>query len=201
MGQLSVAAAPSDEALLAGVAQGDNEASVAFVRRYQKRVFGLAYSMIGDTAAAEEVTQEALIRVWRHAPVFDARRGSVTTWVLTITRNLSIDALRLRRAVPIDPDEFLTLGLISNEGLPEESAMAGDSVPALRAALATLPTDQRRALVLAAVWGKTAAEISESESIPLGTAKTRIRAGMSKLRAAMTDSASSERGQRWIPTK
>ncbi|MGB7051570.1 MAG: sigma-70 family RNA polymerase sigma factor [Acidimicrobiales bacterium] len=196
MGQLSVAAAPSDEALLAGVAQGDNEASVAFVRRYQKRVFGLAYSMIGDTAAAEEVTQEALIRVWRHAPVFDARRGSVTTWVLTITRNLSIDALRLRRAVPIDPDEFLTLGLISNEGLPEESAIAGDSVPALRAALATLPTDQRRALVLAAVWGKTAAEISESESIPLGTAKTRIRAGMSKLRAAMTDSASSERGQR-----
>jgi RNA polymerase sigma factor (sigma-70 family) len=197
MGQLSVAAAaPSDEALLAGVAQGDNEASVAFVRRYQKRVFGLAYSMIGDTAAAEEVTQEALIRVWRHAPVFDARRGSVTTWVLTITRNLSIDALRLRRAVPIDPDEFLNLGLISNEGLPEESAMAGDSVPALRAALATLPTDQRRALVLAAVWGKTAAEISESESIPLGTAKTRIRAGMSKLRAAMTDPASSYRGQR-----
>lgn len=189
-------AAPSDEALLAGVAQGDNEASVAFVRRYQKRVFGLAYSMIGDTEAAEEVTQEALIRVWRHAPVFDARRGSVTTWVLTITRNLSIDALRLRRAVPIDPDEFLTLGLISNEGLPEESAMAGESVPALRAALATLPADQRRALVLAAVWGKTAAEISESESIPLGTAKTRIRAGMSKLRAAMTDSASSERGQR-----
>jgi RNA polymerase sigma factor (sigma-70 family) len=191
-----MAAAPSDEALLAGVAQGDNEASVAFVRRYQKRVFGLAYSMIGDTAAAEEVTQEALIRVWRHAPVFDARRGSVTTCVLTITRNLSIDALRLRRAVPIDPDEFLTLGLISNEGLPEESAMAGDSVPALRAALATLPAEQRRALVLAAVWGKTAAEISESESIPLGTAKTRIRAGMSKLRAAMTDSATSERGQR-----
>jgi RNA polymerase sigma factor (sigma-70 family) len=196
MGQLSVATAPSDEALLAGVAQGDDEASVAFVRRYQKRVFGLAYSMIGDTAAAEEVTQEALIRVWRHAPVFDARRGSVTTWVLTITRNLSIDALRLRRAVPIDPDEFLTLGLISNEGLPEESAMAGDSAPALRTALATLPTDQRRALVLAAVWGKTAAEISETESIPLGTAKTRIRAGLSKLRAAMTDSADSERGQR-----
>ena len=197
MGQLSAAApAPSDEALLAGVAQGDDESSVAFVRRYQKRVFGLAYSMIGDTAAAEEVTQEALIRVWRHAPVFDARRGSVTTWVLTITRNLSIDALRLRRAVPVDPDEFLTLGLASNEGLPEESAMAGDSVPALRAALATLPADQRRALVLAAVWGRTAAEISESESIPLGTAKTRIRAGMSKLRAAMTDSASSERGQR-----
>ena len=190
------AAAPTDEALLAGVAQGDDAACVAFVRRYQKRVFGLAYSMIGDKGAAEEVTQEALIRVWKHAPIFDARRGSVTTWVLTITRNLSIDALRMRRTVPVDPDEFLAQSLISNEGLPEESAIAGDAVPALRAALAALPTDQRRALVLAAVWGKTAAEISESESIPLGTAKTRIRAGMSKLRATMADSANSEGGRR-----
>ena len=99
-----------DEGLLAGVAQGDDQALVAFVRRYQKRVFGLAYSMLGDVGAAEEVAQEAFIRVWRHAPVFDARRGSVTTWVLSIARNLSIDALRMRRAVPIDPDEFLLDG-------------------------------------------------------------------------------------------
>ncbi len=175
---------------------GDNQALVAFVRRYQKRVFGLAYSMLGDAGAAEEVAQEAFIRVWRHAPVFDARRGSVTTWVLSIARNLSIDALRMRRSVPIDPDEFLSMGLVSNEGLPEESALAGDSVPALREAMASLPADQQRALVLAAVYGRTAAEISESEAIPLGTAKTRIRAGMSKLRAAMTDPAISEREQR-----
>ncbi|HEY7916587.1 MAG TPA: RNA polymerase sigma factor [Acidimicrobiales bacterium] len=186
----------SDEALLAGVAQGDDAAFVAFVRRYQKRVFGLAYSMLGDTGAAEEVAQEALIRVWRHAPVFDARRGSVTTWVLTITRNLSIDAQRMRRAVPIDPSDFLAQGLVSNEGLPEESALAGDSVPALRQALASLPPEQQRALVLAAVYGRTAVEISESESIPLGTAKTRIRAAISKLRAAMTDPAISEEEQR-----
>jgi RNA polymerase sigma-70 factor (ECF subfamily) len=182
-----MAQVPSDEALLAGIAQGDADASVAFVRRYQKRVYGLAYSMLSDVGAAEEVTQEALIRVWRHAPVFDVRRGSVTTWVLTITRNLSIDALRMRRAIPTDPEAFLSQGLISNEGLPEESALAGDSVPALRNGLANLPAEQRRALVLAAVWGRTAAEISESESIPLGTAKTRIRAGLSKLRATMTD--------------
>src|SRR5580658_10599849 len=107
-----------DEGLLAGVAHGDDAAMAAFVRRYQKRVFGLAYSMLGDTGAAEEVAQEAFVRVWRHAPVFDARRGSVTTWVLTIARNLSIDALRLRRAVPTDPDDFLAQGLVSNEGLP-----------------------------------------------------------------------------------
>jgi RNA polymerase sigma-70 factor (ECF subfamily) len=162
------------------------------VRRYQKRVFGLAYSILGDVGASEEVAQEALIRVWRHAPVFDARRGSVTTWVLTITRNLSIDALRLRRAVPTDPSEFIAQGLVSNEGLPEESALRGDSSPALRTALASLPPEQQRALVLSAVYGRTAAEISESESIPLGTAKTRIRSGMSKMRAAMTQPANSK---------
>jgi len=185
----------SDEALLAGVAHRDDAATVAFVRRYQKRIFGLAFSMLGDPGAAEEVAQEALIRVWRHAPVFDVRRGSVTTWVLSITRNLAIDALRRRRSVPTDPDEFVARGLISNEGLPEESVLSRDSGPALRGALARLPKEQSRALVLAAVYGRTAAEISESESIPIGTAKTRIRAGMSKLRAAMSEVTMVERGQ------
>jgi RNA polymerase sigma factor (sigma-70 family) len=183
---------PSDEALLAGMAQGDNASAVAFVRRYQKRLFGLAMAMIGDAGVAEDVAQEAMVRVWRHAPVFDARRGSVTSWVLTITRNLAIDALRLRRAVPTDPDNFVGLGLISTEGLPEESAATGEVDPGLRAALAGLPSEQRRAVVLAAVYGKTAAEISVSESIPLGTAKTRIRAGMGKLRAAMPTTRAAE---------
>jgi RNA polymerase sigma-70 factor (ECF subfamily) len=193
MGQLRMASTElSDEALLAGVAHGDDDAVVAFVRRYQKRVFGLAYSILGDVGTSEEVAQEALIRVWRHAPVFDARRGSVTTWVLTITRNLSIDALRLRRAVPTDPGEFMAQGMASSEGLPEEEALRGDSSPALRRALVSLPPEQQRALVLSAVYGQTATEISESESIPLGTAKTRIRSGMSKLRVAMTQQAISD---------
>jgi RNA polymerase sigma factor (sigma-70 family) len=183
---------PSDEALLAGMAQGDDASAVAFVRRYQKRLFGLAMAMIGDAGVAEDVAQEAMVRVWRHAPVFDARRGSVTSWVLTITRNLAIDALRLRRALPTDPDDFVGLGLISTEGLPEESAATGDVDPGLRTALADLPSEQRRAVVLAAVYGRTAAEISVSESIPLGTAKTRIRAGMGKLRAALPATRAAE---------
>jgi RNA polymerase sigma factor (sigma-70 family) len=177
----------SDEALLDGIAHGDDAAAVAFVRRYQKRVFGLALGMIGDPAVAEDVAQEALVRVWRHAPVFDARRGSVTTWVLTITRNLAIDALRMRRAVPTDPDDLVNLGMVSNERSPEDAALVADAVPPMMEALAELPPEQRRALVLAAVYGRTAAEISEEESIPLGTAKTRIRAGMSKLRRAMAE--------------
>ncbi len=180
-----VGAGLSDEALVAGMALGDPGSAVAFVRRYQRRVFGLAVSMLGEQTAAEDVAQEALVRVWRHAPVFDPRRGSVTSWVLTITRNLAIDALRMRRARPTDPDDFVGLGLVSDERSPEERAVTADSFPALRRLLADLPDGQRRALVLAAVYGRTAAEIAEAESIPLGTAKTRIRAAMAKLRRTL----------------
>lgn len=175
----------SDEALLAGMAVGDEEAAIAFVRRYQRRVFGLAIGIVGDPVLAEDVAQEALLRVWRHAPVYDARRGGVTTWVLTITRNLAIDALRLRRAVPTDPDDLVSLAAASTGRDPEAAAVTGDAVARVRVALATLPPPQRRALVMAALYGRTAAEVSEAEAIPLGTAKTRIRGGLMKLRAAM----------------
>src|SRR5439155_4875959 len=80
----------SDEALLAGFAASDPEATSAFVARFQRRVFGLALTVVGDRDAAEDVAQEALLRGWRPAAVFDARRGSVVTWLLTITRNLAI---------------------------------------------------------------------------------------------------------------
>jgi RNA polymerase sigma-70 factor (ECF subfamily) len=175
----------SDEALLAGMAVGEQPAAVTFVRRYQKRVFGLAYSMTGDAGVAEDVAQEAMIRVWRHAPVFDPRRGSVASWVLTITRNLAIDALRLRRAVPTDPDDFAASATGSAEYNPEDSVRRGDIRHVVHAALDVLPEEQRRAVVLAAVYGRTALEISESEAIPLGTAKTRIRTALIRLRAAV----------------
>jgi RNA polymerase sigma factor (sigma-70 family) len=175
----------SDEALLAGMALGDQEAAVTFTRRYQRRVFGLAYSMTGDAGVAEDVAQEAMLRVWRHAPVFDPRRGSVTSWVLTITRNLAIDALRLRRAVPTDPDDFAATALTSPEHNPEDAVGRGEVRQLVRTALQVLPAEQRRAVVLAAVYGRTALEISESEGIPLGTAKTRIRTALLRLRAAV----------------
>jgi len=182
-----MAEAPSDEALLAGMAVGDELSGVTFVRRYQRRVFGLAYSMLGEAQASEDVAQEAMIRVWRHAQVFDPRRGTVTTWVLSITRNLAIDWLRVRRASPMDPNHFVQLGLVSLAESPEERAVATGLAPSVREALGKLPDEQRRAIVLAAVYGRTALEISELESIPLGTAKTRIRAALSKLRAITID--------------
>jgi RNA polymerase sigma factor (sigma-70 family) len=186
MGQLREPdSGPTDEALLAGMAVGEQAAAVAFVRRYQRRVFGLAYSMTSDPGLAEEMAQESLLRVWRHAPVFDPRRGSVSSWVLTITRNLTIDALRLRRAVPTDPDHFAASALLSLEHNPEDAVQRGDVRAMVRVALSTLPSEQRRAVVLASVYGRTAQEISEEEGIPLGTAKTRIRTGLIRLRSAV----------------
>ncbi len=184
---LAGSAGPSDEALIAGMAVGDERAAVTFVRRYQKRVFGLAVGMLGDPGVAEDVAQEALLRAWRHAPVFDVRRGSVATWVLTITRNLAIDAIRQHRAVATDPDDPAFLAPAGSGQSAEDLAAGGDLDPELRAALNDLPIGQRRAVVLAALYGRTADEISSHESIPLGTAKTRIRVALQKLRASLSE--------------
>ena len=88
----------SDETLVAGLASGDRDAASAFVQRFQRRVFGLARTIVTDDRAAEDIAQEAFVRAWKHAGAFDPRRGSVIGWLLTITRNLAIDAVRVRRA-------------------------------------------------------------------------------------------------------
>ena len=175
----------TDEALLNGLAVGEAGLDVAFVRRFQRRVYGLALSLVGEPTVAEDIAQEALLRAWRHASVFDSRRGSVATWLLAITRNLSIDALRLRRAIPTDPSDLV--GLQDGADGPGDAVANDDASRVLRQVIVTLPSDQRRALVLAAFHGRTALEISAMERIPLGTAKTRIRAGMLKLRAAVAE--------------
>jgi RNA polymerase sigma factor (sigma-70 family) len=174
----------SDEALLSGVAVGDDRAVLAFVRRYQRRLFGLALGIVGDPGMAEDVAQEAFIRILRHAAVYDARRGSVATWTLTITRNLAIDAVRVRRPIPTAPEDRTFLTLVSNDRSPDDVAATSESVTQARTALAALPLDQRRAIVLAVMYGRTASEVASLEAIPLGTAKSRIRLGLAKLREA-----------------
>ena len=177
--------AVSDDALLAGLATRDAEAATAFVARFQRRVYGLAFTMMGDSRAAEDVAQEAFVRAWRHAGAFDARRGSVVTWLLTITRNLAIDSMRVRRPVAIDPDTVFDLPIVATEAGPEQRAAQQEDAARLHAALAQLPEDQRRAIVLAGLLGHSAREVGEMEGIPLGTAKTRIRTALLRLRSAL----------------
>jgi RNA polymerase sigma factor (sigma-70 family) len=172
---------------LAGLAAGDADAGLAFVRRFQRRIFGLALTILGDTAAAEDVAQEVLLRAWRHAQAYDPRRGSVATWVLSISRNLAIDTLRVRRTQPADPETVAALLAGSSEGPADDTILDPQTASDVRQALRDLPTDQRRALMLAAFAGHSAAEIAGIEGIPIGTAKTRVRTAMHKLRAALSE--------------
>jgi RNA polymerase sigma factor (sigma-70 family) len=182
----------ADEAVLAGLAAGDADAATALVRRYQRRVFGLAMAVLSDRGLAEDVTQEAFVRAWRHAGAYDPRRGSVATWLLTIARNLAIDTLRMRRSDPIDPSTLAAIVGATHSRGPLDDAVAASEADHLRAALNTLPEEQRRALVLAAIGGRTSQEVSELEGIPLGTAKTRIRTAMLRLRAALVTAGEPE---------
>lgn len=174
---------PSDEALLAGYATGDPRTAAAFVRRFQGRVYGLALTIVRQPAIAEEVAQETFVRVFRHAGNYDARKGRVSTWLLSIARNLAIDVTRMRRLDPVDPDVIAAeLSFASQEPGVDERDLQPDEREQLRSAITELPDDQRRALVLAAYMGRTAREISDLDDVPLGTVKTRIRTAMLKLR-------------------
>lgn len=175
----------SDDTLLAGFASGDEEAAAMFIRRFQGRVYGLASTIVGDAATAEDVAQETFVRAWRHAASYDPRRGRVATWLLAIARNIAIDALRVRRADPVDADSLAGLQATVAGLDPEERGLAAAESMRLRDALRRLPEEQRRALLLAAFYGRTAREISESENVPLGTVKTRVRTAMLRLRSAL----------------
>lgn len=176
-----------DDALLAGLGSGDPTAAAVFVRRFQRRVYGLALAVVRDDAQAAEVAQDAFVRAWRHAAAFDPRRGSVTTWLLAITRNLAIDRLRMEHVRPSDPVDPSSLVHTPARRGPEEAAVATSETEAVLRALATLPEVQRRCVVLATMGGRTAAEIAESEGIPLGTAKTRLRDGLRRLRELLSE--------------
>ena len=170
----------SDEALLAGMAAGDADAAAAFVRRHQARVYGLALTVVGTPALAEEVAQEAFVRAWRHAGGFDPRRGRASTWLLTIARNLAIDVLRMRRDLPVEPSVMAEM-LLADRDDGEQATDGEDMITALRA----LPREQAIAVVLSVHFGLTAREISAHQHIPLGTAKTRIRPGLTRLRTML----------------
>src|SRR5919106_1103318 len=99
-----MSASLSDETLLAGLAAGQADAAAAFIRRFQARVYGVVITVVRDPGIAEDVAQETFMRAWRNAGTYDPRRGRVATWLLTIARNAAIDAVRVRRVEPIDPE-------------------------------------------------------------------------------------------------
>ena len=179
----------SDEELLGRAARIDPAAFAELYDRHSVAAFSLARRIVGG-AHAEDAVQEAFLSVWRGVKRYDAARGPVRTWLLSIVRLRSIDELRKlevhgrRRAEAEGLEESLTA-----PDLPEAHALHAEQSAAVRTALATLSDDQRRVLELAYFSGLTQAEIAERLELPLGTVKGRTRLSLEKLRAALDPSA------------
>jgi RNA polymerase sigma factor (sigma-70 family) len=181
-----VALNPDDDALLAGMAAGDRDAAEVFVRRHAPSVIAVAYAVLGDRGFAEDASQETFCKAWRAAATYDPRRCGVRPWLMAISRNTAIDYLRMRRARPLDPHAVTALLADQpHNAAPDDGLLADAEAAEVRRALQRLPDQQRRALLLAAVGGRSAVEVSEVEGIPLGTAKTRIRNGLLRMRATL----------------
>jgi len=173
-----------DEALFAGYASGDPEAAAAFVRRVERKVYGLALAIVGDPGEAQDVAQDALVRAWRFAASFDARRGSVMAWLLGITRNVALDSVRGRGRRPATVAEVPDSWDVDLTDLGDVVDRRGDAARAL-ALVGSLPEPQREALVAVTLLGLSTREVSERAAIPHGTVKTRVRLALRKLRDEM----------------
>jgi RNA polymerase sigma-70 factor (ECF subfamily) len=153
--------------------------------RLGRQAFGLAYRILEDGPAAEDVVQEAFLTVWRQAERIDASRGKLSSFVLTVVHHRAIDALRVRRgqvarSVPTEVAEIEKPGADVSERVME--SLNRDEV---RAALAAVPDDQRRAIEMAYYEGLTHIEIADALGLPLGTVKSRLRLGLEKMRGAL----------------
>jgi RNA polymerase sigma-70 factor (ECF subfamily) len=169
-------------------AAGDASATERLYDLYASRVYGLGLVMLGNESAAEDLVQDTLVKVWRNAARYDPARGSLDTWILLMARNLAIDSLR-RRVLEARMLQATRPRDESDPAAgPDKVAETADLVDRARRAMASLSDGQRAALELAYFGGKTSAEVAELEGIPLGTAKTRIRTALLKLRESLETS-------------
>jgi RNA polymerase sigma factor (sigma-70 family) len=174
----------SDEALFAGYASGDPEAAAAFVRRLERKVYGLALAIVRDPAEAQDVAQEAFVRAWRFAASFDERRGSVAGWLMGITRNVALDSVRGRGRRPGPAGDLPDDWPVDPADLGEQVGSRAEASRVI-ALMRELPPAQREALVAVTLLGLSTREVSERDAVPHGTVKTRVRLALRKLRDGM----------------
>ena len=178
--------AVSDADLITLVTRGDQDALGVLYERYSRAVYSFSLRIVGDAQVAEEILQEVFVRAWQQGGSFQAARGSLITWLLSITHNLSIDEVRRRKRRPqkADAEEPETiLASLPDEGSDvEEEVWLSSLRVSIQDALQQLPAAQREAIELAYFQGLTQREIADVLGEPLGTIKTRMRLGMLKLR-------------------
>jgi RNA polymerase sigma-70 factor (ECF subfamily) len=182
----------SDSALVAQAAAGDERALGELYDRYGGMAFSLACAIVVEHADAEEVVADAFAQVWRSASGFEPSRGSVAAWLATIVRTRALDLVRSRKRrarvleeAAVVTDEGETLVLAPTLESPDRGAELAETSTIVRKSLAELPPPQRRVIELAYFGGLSQSEIAAQLSEPLGTVKTRMRAGMDKLRQAL----------------
>ena len=179
----------SDEVLAIQVARGNTAALEALYDRHASTVLAIALRVIGERAAAEDVLQETFWRVWKSANTYQSQRGSFTSWLFRIARNLAIDVYRRRNVRPpttvIDGDGGPILEKTSDPSADVvEQAQSDIRNQQVRDALNALPREQRQVIEMAFYYGMTRQEISEITGEALGTIHTRARLGLQKLRTA-----------------
>ncbi|HYH54190.1 MAG TPA: sigma-70 family RNA polymerase sigma factor [Solirubrobacterales bacterium] len=179
----------ADEELMPLVGDCDPEAFEVLYDRHGGAAYSLAYRVVGDRAAAEEVTQEAFISVWRSGARFDSARGSVRSWLLSIVRNRAIDFLRSRagKAPKLTFDDDSVLEQRPAQEHTEEEALQRETAAELRGALGNLPGEQSKVIELAYFGGFSHSEIAEILSLPMGTVKGRMRLGLEKIRGELAE--------------
>ncbi|HEX8141651.1 MAG TPA: sigma-70 family RNA polymerase sigma factor [Pyrinomonadaceae bacterium] len=171
----------SDSELLHAVARGDEVALASLYDRYRLILFGLILRILHSRPEAEDVLQDVFIQVWKKAADFNEERGRPFTWLVTLARSRAIDRLRSLSSRQRVADEFVQDAPESISD-SEADAFQSEQREVVRDALRELPSDQRQALVLAYFEGLTQTEIAAKLGAPLGTVKTRMRSGMTKLR-------------------
>jgi RNA polymerase sigma-70 factor (ECF subfamily) len=177
--------ADHDSALLRRVARGDEAALASLYDRLAPLAYGLALRVTRDSRLAQDAVQEAFVRAWGHAARFDGRLGSARAWVLRIARNAAIDQRRSEEARQRAERRAIREPLERGEAAPtrpDSAIAASQRRSALRSALEKLPTEQRRMIEIAYFEGLSHSEIATREGVPLGTVKTRIRDGVTRLR-------------------
>ncbi len=176
--------------LLTRVAAGDRVAFRQLYSRYHAALFPLAIRYVGDTGAAEEALQDTFVKIWRHAPGYDARLSRPFTWTVTILRRTCIDHLRKSRhagrTAPLPDDDTAPAEFSTGENIRRTTEMR-ETAERLRTALATIAPPRRDALELALFSTLTHPEIAARLAQPIGTVKTWIRRGLLELRTTLND--------------
>lgn len=183
-----------DDQLVGLVAEKDADALEALYDRYGRAAYSLARRILTDGTLAQDVVQEVFLSLWRDARRFDAGRGTVATYLLSMTHHRAVDAVRREESLRRwrTTDEALELEPDPKANSVEDEVESAERRAEVRAALAVLPPAQREALLLAYFGGYTQREVAALVGVPLGTVKTRMAAGMRKLKEALQDAGREE---------